>query len=375
MSSLVKELYSIAPSGKVRLTEKGKALLATRGIQLPLRPSACPIVVARKPLEGSLCDNVEAWGTGGLAIDKCRIEIGMDEGMNSKDFRTTAAHRNPSPASPAVSRDYGESNIVFNPHPLSLRHNAKGRWPSNTILSHVPNCPCPLCAEYGKDEDCKLCSGTGVIEGCRRVGMKRVKGTKGGGASGGWQTDYVGGKVANEETHRISHAGPNGCEEVEEWACVEGCPVRLLDDQSGERPGPGGYSDPEKPKSGMFAMPKRTITGQRPGDKGGASRFFKNVEPDGPLRFCYAAKASRCERTADGVVENKHPTVKPIALMEYLIELVTPPDGVVMDPFIGSGTTAIAAKKLRRHYFGCDISEEYVEIARRRLAAVQPRLL
>lgn len=68
---------------------------------------------------------------------------------------------------------------------------------------------------------------------------------------------------------------------------------------------------------------------------------------------------------------NFHPTVKPLKLLEYLCRLTrTPTGGIVFDPFIGSGTTAMAAKMTGRHWFGCDISEEYVEIARKRVAAI-----
>jgi site-specific DNA-methyltransferase (adenine-specific) len=62
-----------------------------------------------------------------------------------------------------------------------------------------------------------------------------------------------------------------------------------------------------------------------------------------------------------------HPTQKPLALLEYLISKVTQPGDLIFDPFIGSGTTAVAAKKLGRHYYGCDISEKYVTIALKRL--------
>jgi len=64
-----------------------------------------------------------------------------------------------------------------------------------------------------------------------------------------------------------------------------------------------------------------------------------------PARFFYTAKASRRERNAGlpAGVENRHPTVKPLALMRYLIRLVTPPGGTLLDPFAGSGTTIVAA--------------------------------
>jgi site-specific DNA-methyltransferase (adenine-specific) len=79
--------------------------------------------------------------------------------------------------------------------------------------------------------------------------------------------------------------------------------------------------------------------------------FNGNDCPDGAAssngsaaRFFYCAKASRSERSHNGNVENNHPTVKPLALMQYLIRLVKQPQGtVILDPFGGSGSTAVAA--------------------------------
>lgn len=72
--------------------------------------------------------------------------------------------------------------------------------------------------------------------------------------------------------------------------------------------------------------------------------------------------------TKHGLLLNHHPTVKPLALMEYLCTLTkTPTGGVVLDPFMGSGTTGIACVNTGRDFIGIDISEEYVEIARRRI--------
>ena len=123
-------------------------------------------------------------------------------------------------------------------------------------------------------------------------------------------------------------------------------------------------------------------------DRGSAARFF------------YCAKASKRERNAglegmeekegakqfnegmegklrsDGTVikesikhQNNHPTVKPIALMEYLIRLITPPQGIVLDPFMGSGTTGIACKNLKRDFIGIELDKEYFEIAKKRIEA------
>lgn len=94
-------------------------------------------------------------------------------------------------------------------------------------------------------------------------------------------------------------------------------------------------------------------------DFGGASRFF------------YCAKASQSERGQG----NDHPTVKPIALMRYLVRLVTPPAGIVLDPFVGSGTTGLAALI---EGFGCVLCEllpDHIGIIRARLGSVTPGMV
>lgn len=80
-------------------------------------------------------------------------------------------------------------------------------------------------------------------------------------------------------------------------------------------------------------------------------------------RFFYCAKASKSERGPG----NTHPTVKPLALMRYLVRLVTPPGGTVLDPFMGSGTTGLAAAADGFQFVGIERDEAYFEIARRRL--------
>ena len=135
----------------------------------------------------------------------------------------------------------------------------------------------------------------------------------------------------------------------------------LLDQQSGSisygnKPGGYSYSDRQYAVQGFIKDCKPKAPSNY-GDSGGASRFF------------YCAKASKKER-GEG---NNHPTVKPVKLMEYLITLITPPNGTVLDPFFGSGTTGIAAVNLGFNYIGIELDEHYVEIARRRINAVSTR--
>jgi len=91
-------------------------------------------------------------------------------------------------------------------------------------------------------------------------------------------------------------------------------------------------------------------------DTGGASRFF------------YTAKASRADRNAGGMAENTHPTVKPTDLMRWLVRLVTPPGGIVLDPFAGSGSTLVAARAEGVRALGIEREDEYARIIADRLA-------
>jgi site-specific DNA-methyltransferase (adenine-specific) len=95
------------------------------------------------------------------------------------------------------------------------------------------------------------------------------------------------------------------------------------------------------------------------GDSGSAARFF------------YCAKANQSERNAGleevGITKNKHPTVKPIALMRYLVTLVTQPGGMVLDCFCGSGSTGVAAVGLGFNFIGMDSEPDYLKIAEARI--------
>jgi site-specific DNA-methyltransferase (adenine-specific) len=119
------------------------------------------------------------------------------------------------------------------------------------------------------------------------------------------------------------------------------------------------------------------------GDSGGASRFFycaksSSSERNAGLDELTEKKCERWPQSLDGndkryaaPKKNNHPTVKPIKLMEYLLKLVTPPNGgIVLDPFMGSGTTLLAAKRLNINAIGIEKSADYCEIAKGRLDAV-----
>ena len=91
------------------------------------------------------------------------------------------------------------------------------------------------------------------------------------------------------------------------------------------------------------------------------------LESGGPSRYFYTSKASRSERTHDGAIENDHPTVKPVDLMEWVVRLVTREGQLVLDPFAGSGTTLKAAKALGREFVGIEQQPRYADLARARV--------
>jgi len=240
-----------------------------------LKPAHEPIVVARKPLTGTVASNVLEWGTGALNIDGSRV--GTADGFGG-GARATSGFVN----------GYEGDGFVA---------STQGRWPANVIHD-------------GSDE--VLAGFPEHKSSARRVG--KVTGTTFGSAT----------PMPDNLTGVLSY-----------------------------------------------------------GDEGSAARFF------------YCAKASKSERNAgleglpekreadrikdDGVGgdnprnrsnnarQNFHPTVKPIALMRYLVKMVTPPGGTVLDPFLGSGTTACAAIMEGFEWIGCEMTEDYWPIIEARV--------
>lgn len=270
--------------------------------------------------------------------------------------------------------------------PYSERQQPAGRWPSNFLLSHVsgPN-------------------------GCQRVGTKRVKPGNGSGRvvseSKQSTVNAYGEYGPRPEVAGFTHLDPDGYEEIESFECVEGCPVAELDRQSGQCKSGGKHKRGAGINGNTFKAPEYQPTERGYDDiASGASRFFTQFhEPDTGPGFFYCAKSSRRERNAgleglpqkkSGVYDerpggstherwgdangsgkrpqpsaNNHPTVKPLVLMRWLVRLVTPPGGVVLDPFAGSGTTLLAALQENVQALGIEAEEEYCTIAAARISA------
>ena len=249
-----------------------------------LKPTVEPIVMARKPVEGTVANNVLTYGTGGLNIDCSRIAHD-----DSVDLNT-------------MQRQQATNPIRFggaNPGDVISMYKPEGRWPANLII----------------DED-----------------IAELLDQQSGQVGNGWKKNY-----GTEDYAGKQYAGGSF--------------------------GGGGYSG-----TNTYA------------DSGGASRFF------------YVARASKRDRN-EGLDEleakqtntrvgdanalmnpvttqprqNNHPTVKPTTLMEYLIKLVTPPNGTVLDPFTGSGSTGKAAILHSFDFIGIEMTEEYLPIIEGRL--------
>lgn len=248
------------------------------GFGTALKPAWEPIIVARKPLCGTVAENVLKHGTGGINVDGCRVAF-----HGEADKAAAAAS-----ASQRLCQDQNKNRTAygkFNDGPASLQPYLdgidKGRWPANVIHD-------------GSDEVVGLFPQT---------------------------------------------------------------------------------------TSGSISLHHTRSTSKTKNDYGArAARFF------------YCAKASKADRD-EGVAgvagvgalrdggrkseprRNHHPTVKPTALMRYLCRLVTPPGGVVLDPFTGSGSTGKAAILEGFQFIGIERETEYCEIARARIAAATPPLL
>jgi DNA modification methylase len=260
-----------------------------------LKPAWEPIVLARKPLRGTVAQNVAAFGTGALNIDGSRIAT--DDNLNGGTY-SQGGKSGPMPGDERTGAALG----MFAPGARPSRDYVQpsGRWPANVVLDEAA---------------------AALLD-----------------ASVGERTS---GKMLPTHTEAARNTyGQNAA---------------------------GGY-----------------VTMETYGDSGGPSRFF------------YTAKASRSEREAglddlepvrrsDGretdienprlrtsARRNDHPTVKPLDLMRWLVTLVTPPGGVVLDQFMGSGSTGVAAVELGFSFIGIDRDPHYVEIARRRIGHERP---
>jgi hypothetical protein len=327
------------------------------GLGTALKPSHELWFLVRKPLEKGLtvAQNHAKWGTGILNIDACRVGI-------SKDV----------PASPRQARHGEIYGRIGSDAGCSGQDADVGRWPPNLLLTHDARCVC--------------------------VGTRAVR------ANPTWDTpnrecesSFVAGNP--DSVSGVVH-GKNGAEDVPVWECVEGCPVLLLDRQSGALASGGVAVKRSDGRSVAMGKDCRPLGEEMLNyhDSGTASRFFPQFQWDPGLDdlepFYYAAKASRSERDKglehfkgaaaqrdtpnpggiDAGSRNVHPTVKSVELIRYFVRLVTPRGSEgrpkVGDIFTGSGTGGVAALLEGCDFVGFELNdtdeEPFVSIARAR---------
>jgi site-specific DNA-methyltransferase (adenine-specific) len=293
-----------------------------------LKPATEHWILVRRPVsEPNVAANVLAHGTGQLSIELCRV--GSHQG-GDRDGEASARRR--------YGREQGDFALLPGPR----GSDGRGRWPANLVLSHAPGC---------------RPSGTRSV----RTGVAvRRRGVAGGSIYGEAAGRHLPG------TPNLTYAGADGLEAVEAWDCVAGCPVAELDRQSGQLASGLMAAGTKREGTGYGGGLGERVRHDTYGDQGAASRFF------------YVAKADTTERSA-GLppgLANRHVTVKPVDLMRYLCRLVTPPGGLVLDCFAGSGTTLVAAKLEGLRALGIELDEEWLEVIRARCgwATHQPSL-
>lgn len=281
------------------------------GMGSALKPAMEPIVVARKPLVGTIAENVAQFRVGALNIDACRIAVD-GEFVRRKGSGTTFSkiHHHEGRVAPAGRegqasanrryREKGATNFAATP---GARSDPLGRWPANIIHDGSDVVVSLFPAEAGA--------------------AARVKGTE-----------------ASAVTKNA--LGQYGRIESDAFYADTGSAARFFycaKESRAER------------EAGMY----------------GDMQF-------GDLRWSAGdqnAGAFQSEGTNTSV-RNHHPTVKPVKLMRYLVGLVTPVGGVVLDPFTGSGSTGRACVLEQRGFIGCEKELDYYRIAERRVFADSP---
>jgi DNA modification methylase len=251
-----------------------------------LKPAHEPIVVARKPLIGTVAENVLKYGTGGLNIDASRIGTGTGEKkiVNYPDIR---------------GNNYGQDNEAYAERATVEREVIdQGRWPANIILDETT-------AEL-------LDQQSGQVKG------------------GTWN-NTAGARHFNnngEPTNYVSKGADNSVGGASRFFYV-------------------AKASKKDRNEGLDQLPKiqMEVGDERPSGNSWERRGKQKAQPR----------------------QNIHPTVKPTSLMTYLIKLVTPANGVVLDPFTGSGSTGKAAILEGYKFIGIELTAEYLPIIAGRL--------
>ena len=361
-----------------------------------LKPAHEPIVVARKPLIGTIAENVLTYGTGALNIDGCRVP------MDGEVLTMTrpAANQKVDKAAPQMNR----SNKPFE------YRNDIGRWPANIIHDGSEEVTMPLGEPSRFFKQCNLEDTEWLAQNLNLYNAET--------AAENLCLQNVAGSIV--QSVAVTSALPAGVR-VSEWkapsmsvtvkesrmlgeaviTAMQSIGQKCLQEWRQERLSPlcshVSVVAQREPTGTM------TITASLLKSDGSVASITFNImpmnleagakvcEPSCGSKFIYCAKASKKDRdegldgfeeksstvnlrqagglkpAGDYKVRNIHPTVKPTDLMRYLCRLVTPPNGVVLDPFMGSGSTGKAAMLEGFRFVGIDMTEEYIGIAKARI--------
>lgn len=326
------------------------AAAAWQGWGTALKPACEDWWLIRKPLGTTVAACVLAHGTGALNVDACRIGGGGEVFHVPQSNPANRTHGEA--VQPGATSDVEKMQEAQRASPSRLA--AMGRWPANTVLSHDPRC---VAVGEGVEEIAKNIEPAGERHG----------------------EDWGPRKMRTE----------NATTTTTVYACVAGCAVRALDEQAGERKSGTMAAGTSRGTNAVFGKAPRSAATDRgiKASAGGASRFFYCAKPSKaeteagldhlPLRTggdltdredgSDGLNSPRAGAGRGGGRRNTHPTKKSIALMRYLVRLVTPPGGVVLDPFAGTGTTGIAALAEGYRFVGAELTDEYVPIVEGRL--------
>jgi site-specific DNA-methyltransferase (adenine-specific) len=286
-----------------------------------LKPAHEPIALARKPMRGSIKDNVLKHGVGALNIDATRVPY---DGSPLGNPNTAQGIRQ-------QKGEFGNGMMPSQP----AEWNEGGRFPSN-VIGEI------LQADYQKYFYCPK-----VSRKERHIGFDDVPDPLANYAQGDVKNHPLWDPSIGTNVQRLKHKIMENNKDLgKKQGAVKTNPEMVEDmggyfvDENNNKTTPGGNKIWLPQSSYIYAH--------------GLKEEYK--------KWCEANN-----KTPN--VGNNHPTVKPIALMKYLIKLITPPGGIVLDPFNGSGSTGCAAVELGYEYIGCELDPAYVAITEKRIAA------
>ena len=290
-----------------------------------LKPAWEPVIVARKPLRGTVAENVLRYGTGGLHIDACRVGT-EDNEINSRKQKT--------------KKGVTVENQVYNGGWVGTGNGWNGnhgRYPANLIHSGEPEVvglfPVTTQNNYRKNP-------------CTISGLNAKKNTYG--------------KI--KDTHTFWERGYTDTGSAARF--FQCCPFEAGDYDPLFYTGKATKKDRD---SGCDWLEEHLDAHNLSSNACG--RCGLRVKANGSGKKCECGELRETIKLPRR--GNFHPTVKPLSLMRYLVRLVTPPDGLILDPFMGSGSTGKAAFLEGFRFTGIDLDPEHVAIAKARLEHIQ----